>query len=42
MEHESKEENSGEKLKKPTATIQAIAADNSMLQATKFTRRSTR
>ena len=27
MEHESKEENSGEKLKKPTATIQAIAAE---------------
>ena len=27
MEHESKEENSGEKLKKPTTTIQAIAAE---------------
>jgi hypothetical protein len=27
VEHESKEENSGEKLKKPTATIQAIAAE---------------
>lgn len=27
VEHESKEENSGEKLKKPTAIIQAIAAE---------------